>query len=63
MRRNDLNQITPAEKAIYDASVAVESSGAHPLLTEAVELLFQARQKVADYVDLVVPPASLHGAR
>lgn len=63
MRRNDLNQMTQAEKAIHEASVAVEACGAHPLLTDAVALLFQARVKVADYVDLVVPPASLEGAK
>lgn len=50
-RRCDILQYTPAEKAISDAMAAVESIGAHPLLTDAVALLEQARSKVADYVD------------
>jgi hypothetical protein len=50
-RRCDTLQHTPAEKAICDAMAAVESVGAHPLLTDAVALLDQARNKVADYVD------------
>lgn len=49
--RLDLN--TPAELAIRAAVDAVELVGAHPLLTEAVILLGQAREKVADYVDTV----------
>lgn len=47
--RLDLN--TPAELAIRAAIDAVEAAGAHVLLTEAVILLSQAREKVADYVD------------
>ena len=43
---------TPAEQAIKDAMLAVEESGAHPLLTEAVILLDQAFSKVADHTDL-----------
>jgi hypothetical protein len=35
--------------------LAVEIVGAHPLLTDAVVLLGQAREKVADYVDCEVP--------
>jgi hypothetical protein len=50
-RRNRLDLCTPAELAIYDAVQAVEKAGAHPLLTDAVNLLAQAREKVADYVD------------
>lgn len=51
-RRCDTLQHTPAEKAISDAMAAVESVGAHPLLTDAVALLEQARDKVADYVEI-----------
>lgn len=54
-RRCDTLRDTPAEKAIRDALSAVEGVGAHPLLTDAVVLLDQARNKVADYVDM--PPA------
>ena len=50
-RRIDLQRFTPAEKAIFDATDEVERAGAHPLLTDAVILLGQAREKVADYVD------------
>lgn len=51
-RRCDINLCTPAELSIRQAILAVEESGAHPLLTEAVELLDQARGKVADFVEL-----------
>lgn len=51
MRRNDILQFTPAEKAIYDAIGEVEKMPAHPLLTDAVFLLQEAKNKVADFVD------------
>lgn len=54
-RRIDMQRWSPAERAIYDAMQAVEATGAHPLLTEAVVLLGQAREKVADYVDHPAP--------
>lgn len=50
-RRADLLQFTSAEKAIYEAVGEVEKVGTHPLLTDAVILLQQAREKVADFVD------------
>lgn len=50
-RRICLDRMTPAELAIYNAVEAVERVGADILLTEAVILLQQARDKVADYVD------------
>lgn len=50
-RRNQMQQWTPAEIAIFGAMQAVEAAGANPLLTEAVVLLEQAREKVANYVD------------
>lgn len=50
-RRSRLYEFTPAERAIWDATQAVEAAGCHPLLTEAVNLLQRAREKVADYVD------------
>lgn len=52
-RRNRIDLMTPAEKAIYDAVGLVESMGAHVRLTDAVVLLGQARSAVADYVDEV----------
>jgi hypothetical protein len=35
------------EKAIYEAVEAVEEIGAHPLLTDAINLLAEASKKVA----------------
>lgn len=51
-RRGNMLLWTPAEKAIYDTMQLVEDAGAHPFLTEAVTLLSQARDKVADFVEL-----------
>lgn len=50
-RRSDLHRQTETEIAIRSAIADVEALGADPLLTEAVELLDRARNKVADYVD------------
>lgn len=50
-RRNRMDLWTPAEKAIYDAVQAVEAAGCDPLLTDAVNLLQEARDKVADFVE------------
>ena len=50
-RRIHIERLTPAERAIRDAMITVEEAGADPLLTDAVNLLQQARDKVADYVD------------
>jgi hypothetical protein len=51
-RRIRLDLYTPAEVAIRAAVIAVEEAGAHPLLTDAVVLLQQAKEKVADFVEL-----------
>ena len=32
--------------------IAVEAAGCHPLLTDAVILLGQAKNKVADFIDI-----------
>lgn len=50
-RRANLQQFTPAERAIYDAVQAVEALPADVRLTDAVVLLQAARDSVADYVD------------
>ena len=50
-RRIRMDLMTPAELAITKAVHATEAMPADPLLTEAVILLLQARDKVADYVD------------
>lgn len=57
-RRIRLDLMTPAELAIHNAMAAVENLPADPLLTEAVILLGQARDKVADFVDSTTPPDS-----
>lgn len=51
MRRNRIDLMSPAEKAIYDAMQEVEKMPADVRLTDAVELLQQAKNKVSDYVD------------
>jgi hypothetical protein len=51
-RRNRTDRYTPAEHAIRAAILAVEEMGAHTLLTEAVVLLAEAQEKVADFVEL-----------
>jgi len=50
-RRSRLNWNTRAELAIRDAIHAVEAAGCHELLTEAVTLLGEAKDKVADFVE------------
>jgi hypothetical protein len=62
-RRNCADLWTEADKAIHDAMAAVERAGAHPLLTYAVVLLGEAREKVADFVELPAPPAGVPWAQ
>lgn len=50
-RRCQLEHMTPAERAIYDAMGVVEAAGCDVQLTEAVNLLQKARDRVADFVD------------
>jgi hypothetical protein len=50
-RRSCIYLLTPAEKAVWDAAQAVEKLGADVRLTDAVVLLQQAREKLADYFD------------
>jgi F420-dependent methylenetetrahydromethanopterin dehydrogenase len=54
-RRGRVEFLEPAEAAIYDAMSAVEATGAHPLLTDAVTLLRDALNKVSDFVDMQPP--------
>ncbi len=53
-RRCDLLQLTPAELVLRNAMLEIEALGAHPLLTDVVCLLDQAREKLADWVELSV---------
>jgi hypothetical protein len=55
-RRNRLDQMVPAERAIYDAGLAVEDMPADERLTRAVNLLTKARGLVADFVDSLPVP-------
>ncbi len=50
-RRAYMPEWVPAEKAVQDAVDEVEKMPADIRLTEAVMLLGQARDKVADYID------------
>ena len=50
-RRIQQDKHTPAEAAITAAMQAVEDAGCDTLLTEAIILLSDARDKVADFVD------------
>ena len=50
-RRAHLDRFTPAERAIYDAVLAVEALPADARLTDAIVLLQAARDSVADFVD------------
>jgi len=52
-RRCRIDLMTPGELAIRNAVLVVEQAGCHPLLTDAVVLLQQAKEKVADFVELV----------
>lgn len=55
-RRIDLQRMTPAERAITEAIRAVEELPADVRLTDAVCLLVQARERVADFVDAQLSP-------
>lgn len=50
-RRACVDQFTSAEKAIFDALQEVEKLGADGLLTDAVILLGEAQNKVADWLE------------
>jgi hypothetical protein len=56
-RRNCLDKLTPAERAICDATQAVEALPPDVRLTDAVVLLVLARDRVADFVDGVASSA------
>lgn len=53
-RRIDTMRMTVAELDIYHALQAVEALGADVLLTDAVVLLQQAKDKVSEYVEKYV---------
>jgi hypothetical protein len=49
--RCDLRLMTPAELAITEAMRVVEEAGASVALTDAVNLLSEARNRVADHAE------------
>lgn len=51
-RRYQLNHLTETEELIKKSKWFVEHIGTHPLLTEAIMLLEQAQNKVADFIEL-----------
>jgi hypothetical protein len=53
-RRSYINKMTPAELAIWNAMQEVEKLPADIRLTDAVNLLKDAQNKVSDYVDGIV---------
>ena len=55
-RRAYVQKWTSAEQSIKQAVQDVEAAGCHPLLTDAINLLHQAFEKVADFTDAVTPP-------
>jgi hypothetical protein len=50
-RRSKMECWTPAERATYDLTQQIEALGCHPLLTDAVVLLSQVRDKIADWCE------------
>lgn len=50
-RRNIISEQHPAELAIGIAMDKIENAGADPLLTDAIFLLQQAKDKVSDFID------------
>jgi len=55
-RRASINLLTPEELKIYNLIGEIENLGAHPLLTDVVVLLGDARNKLADWVELEGKP-------
>ncbi len=51
-----LEQLSPLERQMWDLQASIEAEGAHPLLTQALLLVSQAREKVADYVETLPDP-------
>ena len=55
-RRSQMQKWHAAERAIFDAIQVVETMGADPRLTQAINLLKTAKSQVADFVDGVTRP-------
>lgn len=50
-RRYRVDLFTPVEKMIYECQGEVEKMGADVRLTDALNLLIEARHKIADFID------------
>lgn len=50
-RRSQIQLLTPVELAIYTTMQETEKLGAHPALTDVINLLSQARERLADWVE------------
>lgn len=50
-RRNDILQMSIAEQQIVEAMASVEKMGADVRLTDAINFLQSARDKIADYIE------------
>ena len=62
-RRSRIDQMSPEEKSLFDMVGQIEALGAHPLLTDCVVLLGEARSKLSDWVDMSRPtPDQADGA-
>lgn len=55
-RRARLDLMTPEEKTIFHLRQQIETLGAHPILTEAQNLLAQAADKLGDWHDGLATP-------
>jgi hypothetical protein len=62
-RRYRVDLFTPVEKMIYECQGEVEKMGADIRLTDALNLLIEARHKIAEFVDDMCdhPVNRLHG--
>lgn len=58
-RRCCVDQMTPAELAIREAKRVVEEAGCDVHLTNAIVLLSQAQECVADFVDVAISNAKI----
>lgn len=54
-RRCYVNKLTPEELKIREAILEVEKLGAHVMLTEVVTKLTDAKDRLADWIDLDKP--------
>lgn len=61
-RRNQLENMSPGERAIREAIIAVETEGAHTELTGVQIELQAARDRLGDYIDGKTPRVGMQDA-